>query len=628
MAGVRGVGPKGAAQVLQACGSIEKALNNPDLVKKPAQRQAIIDSEEQLKIAKQLITINCELEVPLSVEQWQVSSPKLESLAGFYTHHNLRTFLKELGANYSTVCHSKSVQKQVPSIRILMDDALVGQISRWRECAELSLTGISLPTSPQTLSFLAIGPNDRPSEWAVIPFSEQPLKDECELALRDLFADEKICWIGHDLKPLLHLLWKKNLHPASVGFDTMLASYLVSAHSHRHRLEELAHDYFGEYVSDPEWIKPGKKGEMLSPPSTEQLTAYCSERLLLIGKIREQLSRELEKQKLNALFRDVEVPLMEVLARMETEGIFLDLKVLDDLRDVLEERILSIRREVEASVGGECNLNSPKQLSELLYGKLGLKPPKKTATGFSTDAETLESLSGSHPVIGLILEYRGLEKLRSTYVDALPKQVDPETQQIHCIFSQTTAATGRLASRDPNLQNIPIRTPLGRKIREAFRPQLDGWVFLGADYSQIELRLLAHMSEDERLLEAFIKGHDVHADTASVLFDVAIDRVTNDQRRRAKTVNFGVLYGQQAFGLSKELGIGVKEAREFIDHYFSRYPRVQAFLEKCREDARQCGAAITLLGRRREIPELFSKNQVVRGLGERLAINTPLQGTA
>jgi len=278
-------------------------------------------------------------------------------------------------------------------------------------------------------------------------------------------------------------------------------------------------------------------------------------------------------------------------------------------------------------VGEQFNINSPKQLGVVLFEKMGIKPPKRTATGYSTSAGVLESLEEEYPIVRKILEYRTLEKLRSTYTEALPQQVHHATHRIHCSFNQSVTATGRLSCQDPNLQNIPVRTEVGRRIRGAFKPQKKKWSFLAADYSQIELRLLAHFSKDPGLIEAFKKNVDVHRYTASLVFDVPLDRVTREQRYQAKTVNFGVIYGQQAYRLSQELGISVKEAQHFIDMYFDRYPRVKEYIEESKEKARHEGKAVTIMGRERTIPEIHSKNRMLRQAAERLAVNTPLQGS-
>jgi DNA polymerase-1 len=298
------------------------------------------------------------------------------------------------------------------------------------------------------------------------------------------------------------------------------------------------------------------------------------------------------------------------------------------MSEELKEQLHQLEQQIYHLAGEHFNLNSPKQLSTILFEKMGIKPPKKTTTGFSTAFEVLDSLKDQAPIIQKIIDYRTLEKLRSTYVDALPEQINPTTHRIHCTFNQSIAATGRLSCQDPNLQNIPIRSREGKKIREAFKPQHPHFSFVSADYSQIELRLLAHLSEDPALVKAFKEGEDIHTYTAALVFNVPIKEVTPEMRYQAKAVNFGIVYGQQAFGLSQQLGIDYKEADEFIKTYFERYGRVKEFLDFCKEGVRKTGRAITLTGRQRPIPEIHSKNPSIRAAAERLAINTPLQGTA
>lgn len=313
---------------------------------------------------------------------------------------------------------------------------------------------------------------------------------------------------------------------------------------------------------------------------------------------------------------------------MERNGIYADLEKLAQMSEILKDKLEKLEAKIYELAGEKFNLNSPKQLSAILFEKMGIKPPKKTTTGYSTAADVLESLKEESPIIQEILEYRTLEKLRSTYVDSLPEQVNLHTHRIHCTFNQSVAATGRLSCQNPNLQNIPVRSEEGNKIREAFKPQRQGWKFVSADYSQIELRLLAHLSEDPTLVKAFRENQDIHTFTAALVFQVPQSEVTPKMRDLAKSVNFGIIYGQQAFGLAKQLGIDYQEAESFIKAYFERYGRVKEFLHFCKEGVRNTGRAVTLTGRQRPIPEIHNKNQAIRAAAERLAINTPLQGTA
>ena len=313
---------------------------------------------------------------------------------------------------------------------------------------------------------------------------------------------------------------------------------------------------------------------------------------------------------------------------MERAGIYLNAAELETFGEELTSELAAVKSEIYHLAGEEFNISSPKQLSHILFEKMGIKPLKKTATGLSTRAEVLETLAKEHEIAAKILVFRSLDKLRSTYVETLPLEVNPQTGRIHPTFNQFVAATGRLACQDPNLQNIPVRTTQGRRIRKAFRPEKRGWSYLSADYSQVELRLLAHLSGDPNLIKAFQAGEDIHAYTASLMFETALDQVTKAQRYQAKAINFGIIYGQQAYGLSQELDIDIKKAAQFIEAYFERYPYVQTFIKKCVQDSRETGKSVTMVGREREIPEILSQNGMLRNAGERLAINTPLQGSA
>lgn len=360
----------------------------------------------------------------------------------------------------------------------------------------------------------------------------------------------------------------------------------------------------------------------------EKITEYCCEDADYTARLREFFLPQIKEENLLPVLNDIELPLIPVLLAMERRGIFVDRHQLQKLSEDLAEKIGSLEKDIYKIAGEEFNLNSPKQMSKILFEKLGIKPPKKTATGFSTSADVLEELREESPIVQKILDYRTLEKLRSTYVDSLPENIHPLTHRIHCTFNQSVAATGRLSCQDPNLQNIPVRSVEGKKIRAAFHPREKGWSYIAADYSQIELRILAHLSEDPVLIKAFQEGEDIHAFTASLVFDVPLKEVSEEMRQKAKAVNFGILYGQQAFGLSQGLDMGYKEAAAFIDTYFKRYPRVKEYIEFCKESARKTKKSITMTGRLRPIPEIDSKNPILRAAAERLAINTPLQGTA
>ncbi|MBI3318440.1 MAG: DNA polymerase I [Candidatus Omnitrophica bacterium] len=418
---------------------------------------------------------------------------------------------------------------------------------------------------------------------------------------------KKIC---PGLKETLLLLRRAGTELQGPRTDPSLASYLLNPGRASHGVEDLSEEFLGESVSGRD------------PLHSLGLEAQAAFRLAPL------LEAEVRKRELLPLLEEVEIPLSEVLAKMEFAGIRVDPGELEALSNLMKGELLRLTREIHRLAGEEFNINSPRQLGPILFEKLKLPVVKRTKTGASTDEEVLRRLSKRHPLPGMILEYREMYKLRSTYVEALPKLIDPTTGRIHTSFNQTVTATGRLSSSDPNLQNIPIRTPLGRQIRKAFVPSDPGKAFLAADYSQIELRILAHLSEDEALTAAFQAAQDIHRVTAAEVFHLPEEKVDGAQRSAAKAINFGIVYGMTPFGLAKELGVDPPEAQEFIERYFSRYPGVKRYLDRVLEQAREKGYCTTLLQRRRYIPELHSKDLAVRQFAERTALNAPIQGSA
>ncbi|MBI3900734.1 MAG: DNA polymerase I, partial [Chlamydiia bacterium] len=396
-----------------------------------------------------------------------------------------------------------------------------------------------------------------------------------------------------------------------------------------HTLDHLVFHHF-DYQLPPlkNLIGSGKKEIPLAQVPIPSLAMYGCQEVDYVFRLKGILEQELRHRKLENLLVDLELPLTRILFQMECTGMFVDAECLARSGEKIVRDLTRAEGEIYSLAGEKFNITSPKQLSVILFEKLGIKPLKKTSTGLSTRADVLEALAEEYPIAQKILEFRTLEKLRSTYIEALPLAINPHTHRIHPTFSQYATATGRLACQDPNLQNIPVRTPEGKRIREAFRPEKEGWSYLAADYSQVELRLLAHLSEDPQLIQAFQEGGDIHSFTASLVFGIPLEKITPLERHRAKAINFGIIYGQQAYGLSQELGISTKEAERFIEAYFERYPRVLAFVNECIERVRREGKGVTMLGREREIPEIYNTNALIRHAAERLAVNTPLQGSA
>ena len=449
--------------------------------------------------------------------------------------------------------------------------------------------------------------------------------------LRPVFEDASIEKVGHNLKYDLVVVRQVGIEVAGVSFDTLLASFILDPTRRSHSLDSLVKELLGhEMIPISEFIGKGNKQISLDQLDTQRVGEYAAEDADFTWRLKELLEPQLAGSDTESLFRETEMHVVEVLAEMEHNGIALDVALLSELGTSLAQRLEELTAKIHEAAGRQFNIDSPKQLAEVLFDELGFEVVRKTKTGRSTDAETLETLAagGDQVMPRLVLEYRELAKLKSTYVDKLPKMVCARTGRIHASFHLTGAVTGRLSSSDPNLQNIPIRTDAGRRIREAFVAGDPGSVLLAADYSQIELRLLAHFCQDPALVEAFQSGQDIHKTVAAQINGVAVDEVTSEQRSAAKAVNFGIIYGQSPFGLSRALGIPIGEARTFIDTYFMRYPGIRLFIDRCVDDARRTGYAQTILGRRRPIPELRSRNRGQVSFGERIAVNTVVQGSA
>jgi DNA polymerase-1 len=447
--------------------------------------------------------------------------------------------------------------------------------------------------------------------------------------LGPILSDSSLVKWAQDVKHARLVLDRHGVELAGVDFDTMLASYVLDPSRGGHSLPGLARDRLHLATTPREEITgKGRSRIPISQAPLADVVRYAAEAADVVFRLRPVLEPEVDAAELGPILRDIELPLTRVLERMEATGVRLDVEYLAKLSGRMEEELEALTRKTWAAAGQEFNLGSPKQVAELLFETLGLRTRRRTKTGYSTDSDVLNDLREDHEVPGLILRYREVSKLKSTYVDALPALVNPETGRLHTSFNQAVAATGRLSSSDPNLQNVPIRTPEGRGIRKAFVPGEEGWVIVSCDYSQIELRILAHMAQDEPLLEAFRQDLDVHRATAALMFDLAPEEVTARQRGEAKTINYAVLYGMGAVNLGRSLGISTREASRFIESYFDRYPGVRNFIDRTQEAAREELFVETLAGRRRPVPEIASPDHRTRAFGERIAVNTPIQGTA
>jgi len=490
------------------------------------------------------------------------------------------------------------------------------------------LAGVSFALREGEAYFVAINPFEiRTSLFDNALNDRLPLEEFVKI-FKSVFEDEKIKKVCQNGKYDIGVLRTNGIEVNNFYFDTMLASYVLDP-DQKHGMDELARTYL-HYSPIPitEIIGNKKNAKAIFDVELEKLKDYAAEDSDITFRLYKILKKRLQEEKLEKVAYEIEFPLAPVLEQMERNGIRLDVESLKAFSKELETMLENFSRQIYNMAGTTFNINSTKQLQEILFNKLGLKPTKKTKTGYSTDARSLESLRGQHDIIEVLLNYRQVSKLKSTYADALPKLIDPETQRVHTTYNQTVASTGRLSSLDPNLQNIPIRTELGREIRKAFIPTDENYVILSADYSQIELRIMASICEDEYLIEAFKRGEDIHRHTAALVFEVSPEEVTPEMRRKAKEVNFGILYGIGAFGLKTRLGISQTHAHEIIDTYFKTFKNVKAFIDEAIRKAREKGYAETLLGRRRYLRNINSKNRTVRQFEERVAINMPIQGTA
>lgn len=620
--GLPGFGPKTAISLLQEMGTLDAILDAPDQVPGKKKQETIREEKDKALLSRKLVTINTEVEIPHEEYFYQLKDQDLEGLRKFYSSKKFNSLLKELEGEKEEPKEEKRDYHLIDSKEEL--DKLLETLGKQKEiCFDTETTS----EKPLLAELVGIGLGFKPGEAWYIPVNGSLGLDTVIKKLKPLFENEKIAFYAHNAKYDLHILKHCGIEVATLGFDTLLASYILNSHSRRHSLDALSLEYFNKVkIETSELIGKGKKAITMREVPIEKVSEYCCEDVDYTIRLKEKLKPQLKEREMERLYYDIELPLTLTLERMEERGIYLDVPVLEKMGVSIKKEVDSLVLKIYEMAGEEFNLNSPKQLGEILFQKLEIPSPKKGKQ--STSADILETLAIDYPIAGLVLEYRQLAKLQSTYIETLPHQVNPKTGRIHPTFNQSVAATGRLSCQDPNLQNIPVRTEVGRKIREAFRPEKKGWSYLAADYSQIELRLLAHMSEDPTLVKAFEHGEDIHAHTAATVLDIPIEEVTKEQRFHAKAVNFGLMYGQGPFGLAKELGISTKEASAFIEKYFDRYSHVQEFIEKSKDLARLNGKAVTSTGRERLIPEILSKNVQIRLAAERLAVNTPLQGTA
>jgi len=649
--GVPGVGPKTAAQLLERFGSLEGVLANAASIEKPKLRQSLQDHVASAELAYRLVELRDDVELTVEVEKLRVGPPDVDKLQAIFTELQFSRLLEGLprGATNATEpprapppadAAQKDAEPARPtaaSVTPLLDaDAVATFVAQAREAKEFSVMAFGTESEPMRASLVGIGLAAKEGHPHYLPLGHRTLTAPKQLSLAEatqllgpLFRDPSVGKLGHDLKFTQVVLAEHGLPLEGAAFDSMLASYLLDVEA-GHRLELVA--LRDADLPIVELSTPSAKGSRAPKHGMDELevdvvAAHAGSVVDAILRLARIDREKLAAAGLKALLEKLELPLANVLAEMEQVGVALDPAPLADLGKQLTLELADLEKQAYAAAGHELNLASPKQLETVLFDELGLDATKKTKTGRSTDAEALEAIADVHPLPRLILEHRAIAKLKGTYVDTLPGLLHPRTGRLHSHWDQAVAATGRISSRDPNLQNIPVRSEHGKRIREAFVAP-PGKLILSADYSQIELRVLAHLSHDPVLVEAFSTGQDVHVRTAMEVFGVAEDGVTGEMRAQSKTVNFGVIYGMGSLALAKRLGIPRPKAKEFIDAYFARYRGVEEFMRLTLEAARETGEVRTLLGRRRLLPDLRSGNAMKRAYAERIAQNTPIQGTA
>jgi DNA polymerase-1 len=616
--GAPGIGDKGSVDLIKRFGSVEQALDRAAEVEKKTYRESLQNNRDNVLLSKKLVTIDCDVPVELDVASMKVGAPDVESLRNLFTELEFTSLLKELLPVVEVSEAHYTEAKSVAEVEAVLDVASKAGVLAIAIEAEESASGEDeeAEREPAQESGMfplmdATPPANKPRNFAIsatpgIAVTIAGEMKEASSRLKTALADGSTSKAIHDSKSAIHALESQGIALHGVDHDPMLYSYLLDPTYSSHRIADVALRRFNL-----------------------KLSGSLREAADITGRLATTLRRDVEEAGLLKLYQEMDLPLVPVLARMEAAGVKIDRVALAAMSSRLELEIDAKAKEIYTCCGTEFNISSPKQLGDVLFNKLNLPKPVKYGKGrtISTAVDVLEGLAAAHEAPRLVLEYRQLTKLKSTYVDALPALLNSTSGRLHTTFGQTGTATGRLSSTNPNLQNIPIRTELGREIRAAFTAE-PGHVLLAADYSQIELRLLAHFSKDPLLVEAFRRGDDIHTLTASQVFGVPPLMVTSDHRRQAKVVNFGIVYGLSAFGLSQQLGIEPGEAKRFIEAYFEKYKGVRAFIDKTLEEARRDQRVKTLFGRVRPIPDINSKNANQRGFAERTAVNTPLQGTA
>lgn len=641
--GVHGIGDKTASKLINEYGSLEKLYKNIDKVGNERVRLMLIEHKDDAFLSKELATVDREVPLEMEVADIRRQEPDVAALAALYKELEFRSLLKALPVTQPSNADDDTLDYHLVEGMDAFEELVekLGKHKRWALDFET--------TAPHPMQAVPIGISFswKAKQAYYVPFEartgdlfgaagsaptsgpRRPTPEEALKRLKPLLEDPKIAKVGQNIKYETVILRKYGIHLAGIAFDTMVASYCINPAKPNHNLDDIALEHLGVTITPiTDLIGSGRGQISMADVEIGKLYRYGCQDSDVTLRLADVLAGKLEERGVAGLFEDIEMPLVPVLADMEYNGVAIDAKLLGKLSAEMDKTLQRLTGEIHAAAGQEFNINSPKQLGEILFDKLKLPVVKKTKTGASTDVEVLLELAEVHPLPKLILKFRELSKLKSTYVDALPELVDPATGRVHPSYNQTVTATGRLSCSDPNVQNIPVRTEEGRKIRRAFVASGASQTLISADYSQIELRVLAHLSGDKNLIRAFNEGADIHRFTASLIFGVDMDKVEPQMRDSAKTVNFGVLYGMGAFSLAKSLDITMEAARDFIKSYFERYPSVKGYLDGTIERCKKDGYVETYFKRRRYIPEIQSRDPRMKAFAERTAINAPIQGTA
>ena len=652
--GCPGVGEKTAAKLINQFGSIDNMLEHTDEIKGKL-REKVENAVEDIKMSKFLATIRTDVPIQLELDELKVEQPDETKLRAIFEELEFKTLINkfinksevkpktdsnqlDLFAENTTNESEEQKNAKFESLKTSLHEyKLIENEEEMRQICDFFMTKEFVSIDTETTSTDAISAElvglsfsveESKAFYVAVPADREEVLKIIQI-FKPLYESDKIMKIGQNIKYDYEVLSRYGVTLQGRMFDTMIAHYLIQPELH-HNMDYMAETLLGyQTIHIEELIGPkGKKQKSMRDLTPTDIYEYAAEDADITLRLKNVLEPRLKELGVEELFWDIEMPLVRVLADMELNGVRLDTDALQDTSKIFTERMIQYEQEIYKEAGKEFNISSPKQVGDILFGELKIMDkPKKTKTGqYVTSEEVLQSLEGKSPIVRNILNYRGMKKLLSTYIDALPKLINPQTGHIHTSFNQAQTATGRLSSSDPNLQNIPVRTDDGKEIRKCFIPE-EGCLFFSADYSQIELRIMAHLSEDENMMEAFREGHDIHRATAAKIWHEDIDKVTDEQRKKAKQANFGIIYGITTYGLAQRMDIPNGEAKELIQDYFRTFPKVQAYMEQAKEVARAKGYAETLFHRRRYLADINSRNATVRGFAERNAINAPIQGT-